>query len=158
MICFEGKYCIRSRMMIGLRAAMLLARILHYGRSQIRRVSHGSSSAKYRALREANLPWVLHSGKNCTRGRESFSSVEKCMALGELLFSLSFFAPFFSEAFPHYLKLLAQIWGNFKFFRYISLVFLFRWIFSILLIWTTGAWNHIIWWFKKLYSWYLVYI
>jgi hypothetical protein len=35
----------------------------------------------------------------------------------------SFSAPFFCEALPHYLKLLAQKWGNFEFFRYISLVF-----------------------------------
>jgi auxin responsive GH3 family protein len=41
----------------------------HYGRSNIPRVSRTSPSAKNRALREDNLPRVLHSGKNCTRGR-----------------------------------------------------------------------------------------
>jgi hypothetical protein len=43
-------------------------------------------------------------------------------ALGELFF---IFPPFFCEAFPHYLKLLAQIWLTFEFFCYISLVFSF---------------------------------
>jgi hypothetical protein len=57
------------------------------------------------ALGEGSLPRVLGQG---TR---------------ELLFFFKFFCPIFCEAFPHYLKLLAQIWGNFKFFRYISLVF-----------------------------------
>jgi hypothetical protein len=56
------------------------------------------------ALGEGSLPRVLGEG---TRGTIFFS----------------FFAPFFCEAFPHYLKLFAQIWGNFKFFRYISLFF-----------------------------------
>jgi len=36
-------------------------------------------------------------------------------ALGEEFF-FSFFAPFFSKAFPHYLKLLSQVWENFNFF------------------------------------------
>jgi hypothetical protein len=39
-------------------------------------------------------------------------------ALGELIFFS--FLPHFFEAFLHYLKLFAQTWGNFKFFRYIS--------------------------------------
>jgi hypothetical protein len=46
-------------------------------------------------------------------------------AIGEPFFIFCFFAPFFCEAFPHYLKLLAQIWLTFKFFCYISLFFLF---------------------------------
>ena len=36
-------------------------------------------------------------------------------ALGEEFFFV-FFAPFFYEAFSHYLKLLVQIWDNFDFF------------------------------------------
>jgi len=35
-----------------------------------------------------------------------------------------FLPQFFSEAFPHYFKLLVQIWGYLNFFKYISL-FLF---------------------------------
>ena len=44
--------------------------------------------------------------------------------LGEVfLFFFVLFASFFCEAFPHYLKLHVQIWDNFDFFCYISLVF-----------------------------------
>jgi hypothetical protein len=46
-------------------------------------------------------------------------------ALGEPIFLFGFFAPFFCEAFLNYLKVFAQIWSNFKFFSYISLVFCF---------------------------------
>jgi hypothetical protein len=35
------------------------------------RVPHASPSSKNRALGEDNLPRVLHSGKNCTRGRKA---------------------------------------------------------------------------------------
>jgi hypothetical protein len=53
------------------------------GASKIPRVSHASPSAKNRTLKEATLPLVLHSGRNCTQGREAFPSAEKSMALGE---------------------------------------------------------------------------
>jgi hypothetical protein len=46
-------------------------------------VPNSSLSAKNRALREANLPRVLHSEKKCTRGREAFLSAAKPLALGE---------------------------------------------------------------------------
>jgi hypothetical protein len=39
------------------------------------------------------------------------------------LFFLIFCLNFFCELIPHYLKLLAQIWGYFEFFWYISLIF-----------------------------------
>jgi hypothetical protein len=48
------------------------------------------------ALKEGSLPRVLRHGTQGTT-------------------FLSFFAPFFCEAFPHNLKLLAQIWGTSKF-------------------------------------------
>jgi hypothetical protein len=42
-------------------------------------------------------------------------------ALGEIfLFFFSFFALFFGDALPHYLKLFAQVWFNFECFRLIS--------------------------------------
>jgi hypothetical protein len=50
-------------------AAVAVGGKQHYGRSKLSRVPHTSPSAKNRALREANLPRVLHSGKKCTRGR-----------------------------------------------------------------------------------------
>jgi disease resistance protein RPM1 len=46
----------------------------HYRRTVIPRVPGTSPRAKNRALGEANLPRVLHSGKNCTRGRWSSPS------------------------------------------------------------------------------------
>jgi hypothetical protein len=55
----------------------------HYRRGKISRVSQASPSAKNRALGEVNLPRVLHSGKNCTRGREAFPSATECLALGK---------------------------------------------------------------------------
>jgi hypothetical protein len=55
----------------------------NYGRSKIPRVSNTSPSAKNRALGEATFPRVLHSGKNCTRGREAFPSADECPTLGE---------------------------------------------------------------------------
>ena len=74
-------------------------------------------------------------------------------------FFFVFLPHFFCEAFLHYLKLLVQIWDNFDFFWYISLIFFVSLnFFCILQIWTAGAWNNRIWWFKKWYSWYLVYV
>ena len=55
----------------------------HYGRGKILRVSQASPSAKNRALSKANLPRVLHSGKNSTRGREALPSAAECLALGK---------------------------------------------------------------------------
>ena len=46
-------------------------------------MSLASPSAKNRTLGEENLPRVLHSGKNCTRGREAFSSAAEILALGK---------------------------------------------------------------------------
>ena len=57
--------------------------IRHYGRGKIPRVSQASPSAKNRALGKANLPRVLHSGKNSTRGREALPSAAECLALGK---------------------------------------------------------------------------
>jgi hypothetical protein len=54
-----------------------------YGRDKISRVSQASPNAKNRALGKANLPRVLHSGKNSTRGREALSSAAECLALGK---------------------------------------------------------------------------
>jgi hypothetical protein len=80
-------------------------------------------------------------------------------ALKEPFFIFFVFLPHFvCEAFPHYLILLAQIWLTFEFFCCISLFFSFVEFLGTLQIWTTGTWNHIIWRFKKWYSWYLVYI
>jgi hypothetical protein len=45
------------------------------------------------------------------------------------IFYFFVFLPHFFEAFPYYLKLLAQIWLTFEFVCYISLVFSFSWIF-----------------------------
>jgi hypothetical protein len=59
---------------------------------------------------------------------------------------------------PNYFKLLAQIWPKFEFFKYISLVFSFYRFFATLQNWIAGALNNIICWFRKWYSWYLVYI
>ena len=71
-------------------------------------------------LGEEALSRVLEQG---TRGRGCLPRVPR-KALGEeFLFFLFFFASFFCEAFPHYLKLPVQIWDNFDFFCYISLVF-----------------------------------
>jgi hypothetical protein len=44
------------------------------------REKQDSPSAKNWAL---GLPRVLHSGKNCTRGREVFPSADKCPTIGE---------------------------------------------------------------------------
>ena len=46
-------------------------------------MSLASPSAKNRALGKENLPRVLHSGKNCTRGREAFPSAAEILALGK---------------------------------------------------------------------------
>jgi hypothetical protein len=67
-----------------------------------------SPSARVKALGEEALPRVLgtwHSGK--------------------YLFFLFFLPQFFCDAFPHYLRPLAQIWLTFEFVCYISLVFSF---------------------------------
>jgi hypothetical protein len=48
---------------------------------------------------------------------------------GKYLFFLFFLPQFFCDAFPHYLRPLAQIWLTFEFVCYISLVFSFSWIF-----------------------------
>jgi hypothetical protein len=56
---------------------------IHYGRGKIPRVSLASPSAKNRALGKENLPQVLHSGNNCTRGREAFPSAAEILALGK---------------------------------------------------------------------------
>ena len=42
---------------------------------------------------------------------------------GRIFVFFVFFCLIFCEAFPHYLKLPVQIWDNFDFFCYISLVF-----------------------------------
>ena len=55
----------------------------HYGRDKIPRVSLASPSAKNRTLGKEDLPRVLHSGKNCTRGREAFPSAAEILALGK---------------------------------------------------------------------------
>jgi hypothetical protein len=49
---------------------LVAAVTIHYGRSKLSRVPHTSPSAKNRALGEANLPRVLHSGKTGTRKRK----------------------------------------------------------------------------------------
>ena len=46
-------------------------------------MSQASPSAKNRTLGKANLPRVLHSGKNSTRGREALPSAAECLALGK---------------------------------------------------------------------------
>jgi hypothetical protein len=48
---------------------------------------------------------------------------------GNIYFFLFFLPQFFCDAFPHYLRPLAQIWLTFEFVCYISLVFSFSWIF-----------------------------
>jgi hypothetical protein len=45
-----------------------------------------------------------------------------------------------------------------NFFLYFVSFFCFLEFLDTLQIWTVGALNNIIWWFKKWYSWYLVYI
>jgi hypothetical protein len=45
--------------------------------------------------------------------------------LGELIFIFSFFASFFCEVIPHYLKLLAQIWVILNFCIYFISFFSF---------------------------------
>ena len=55
----------------------------HYGRGKILRLSLAFPSAKNRALGKENLSRVLHSGKNCTRGREAFPSAAENLALGK---------------------------------------------------------------------------
>ena len=55
--------------------------VRHYGRDKISRVSLASPSAKNRALGKENLPRVLHSGNNYTRGREVFLSAAEILAL-----------------------------------------------------------------------------
>jgi hypothetical protein len=69
------------------------------------------------------VPCSRHSGK---------SLFPECLVTGTRgnIFVFLFFLPqFFCEAFKHYLKLLGQTWITFEFFCYISLVFLFSWIF-----------------------------
>ena len=61
----------------------LIAIPSNYGRGKIPWVSQTSPSAKNRALGKANLPRVLHSGKNSTRGREALPSAAECLALGK---------------------------------------------------------------------------
>jgi hypothetical protein len=55
-----------------------------------------------------------------------FLSFPECqnLALGEEFLFFLFFCPsFFCDVFPHHFKLLVQIWDNFDFVWYISLVF-----------------------------------
>jgi hypothetical protein len=72
-----------------------------------------------------------HSGKTSSPSALSLALGEgplprvPTFALGEPFFIFLFFCPIFCEAFPHYLKLIAQIWLTFEFFCYISLVFSF---------------------------------
>jgi hypothetical protein len=83
------------------------------------------------------VPGTRHSGKRLfpecrgqgTRGRGPSPSAGD-LALGEIFIFFLFFLPqFFCDAFPHYLRPLAQIWLTFEFVCYISLVFSFSWIF-----------------------------
>ena len=62
---------------------LLQTNLFHYGRGKILRVSLASLSAKNWALGKENLPRVLHSGKNCTRGREVFPSAAEILALSK---------------------------------------------------------------------------
>ena len=57
-----------------------------------------------------------------TRERASSPSVREGTRGRNFVF-LFFLPNFFCEAFPHYLKLSVQIWDNFDFLCYISLVF-----------------------------------
>jgi hypothetical protein len=61
-----------------------------------------------------------------TRGR---GHLPRVLGLGTREIFILFFSPIFFEAFPHYLKLFAQIWLTFEFVCYISLVFSFSSIF-----------------------------
>jgi hypothetical protein len=91
------------------------------------------------AFREGSLPRVL------------------TKALGELNFVFFGFL-------PHLFKSSNIIWNSLLKFGLILnfllyfVSFLFCRIFYTLKIWTAGAWNNIIWWFKKWYLLYLVYI
>ena len=58
------------------------------------------------------------------RGRVSFPRAKEGTR-GRIFIFFVFLPHFFLEVLPHYLKLLVQIWKNFKFFKYILLVFLF---------------------------------
>jgi hypothetical protein len=49
-----------------------------------------------------------------TQGRVSSPSVTWKHS-GKYFHFFSFFAPFFGDALPHYLKLFAQVWFNFDF-------------------------------------------
>ena len=60
-----------------------IAASMHYGRGKIPRVLLASPSAKNRALEKENLSRVLHSVKNCTRGREAFPSAAEILTLGK---------------------------------------------------------------------------
>ena len=65
------------------RSTEFIDSALHYGRGKIPRVSLAFPSAKNRSLAKENLLRVLHSGKNCTRGREAFPSASENLALGK---------------------------------------------------------------------------
>jgi hypothetical protein len=94
-------------------------------------------------------PW--HSGKGL---------FPECLVSGTRgnIFVFLFFCPIFLWGLQTLFKTPCPNLAYFWFFCYISLVFPFSWILGTLQIWTTGTSNHIIWWFKKWYSWYLVYI
>jgi hypothetical protein len=78
------------------------------------------------------VPLTRHSGKRpfpeCqgqgTRGRGHLPRVLGLGTRGNIYF-FCFLHQLVCEAFPHYLKLLAQIWLTFEFVCYISLVFSF---------------------------------
>ena len=72
-----------SQYKMGSRSSVLLRWGHHYRRGKIPRVSLASPSAKNQALGKENLPRVLHSGNNCTRGREVFPSAAEILALGK---------------------------------------------------------------------------
>jgi hypothetical protein len=79
----EGNNKLAALNLVGqLNAQFKHKKSVHYGRSKIPRVPN-SSFPECQALGEANLPWVLHSGKKCTRRRGAFPSVVKPMALEE---------------------------------------------------------------------------
>ena len=75
--------------------------------------------------------WILTLGEDTgfpecccpgTRGRGPSPSAKKGTRRTFFVFFV-FLAQFFSDAFPHYFKLLVQIWRYLNFFKYISFVF-----------------------------------
>jgi hypothetical protein len=61
-------------------------------------------------------------------GEGSLPLVSRGSTRGNIFIFLVLLLHFFGDALPHYLKLFPQVWFNFEFFRYISLVFF---VFSI---------------------------